>query len=50
MKIIQSILALLGASEASGFQSSAPNTGDCGYADDINAQIVRELGKGEPAL
>merc|ERR1712178_522153 len=40
MKIIPSILAVLGAAQA-GF--SGPDTGDCGYASDINDQIVREL-------
>ena len=47
MKIIPSILAVFGAAQA-GF--SGPDTGDCGYASDINDQIVRELGKGTEIL
>jgi len=42
MKIIPSILALFGATQAQGFQG-ATDINDCGYATDINAQIVREL-------
>ena len=45
MKIIPSILAFFGTAQGTaGF--SGPDTGDCGYATDINDQIVRELGKG----
>ena len=47
MKIIPSILAIFGTAQA-GF--SGPDTGDCGYASDINDQIVRELGKGTKNL
>ena len=43
MKIIPSILAIFGTAQA-GY--SGPDIGDCGFAGDINAQIVRELGKG----
>ena len=49
MKIIPSILAFFGTAQGTaGF--SGPDTGDCGYATDINDQIVRELGKGTKSL